>query len=721
MRIRVKLTLMEMIVVAGFIVAITVLFYYSRIIIQLKDFEIQSQRVLSSLEQIELRANALLTTGKDIVTLKHDLVEKIADFNKGVVKLQHYKVVSYLPAAKKKQMQDLIHQWNRIYALYYLSVIKILDAIIATPHLNDFGNIGILNIRDKMYKTRVITDKELRTFYQLEGEVLVMNHKTSDYAAKGRAYMEKIKVVFDQAIQKSTYTAAGIGGLSILLALIIMILFARRMGKRIALMHNAIQSVAEGDFSKTLVIKSKDEFEDFARNYNTLKEELWSKLDSVLDFMKEIGGSISLGNLYSLDKILEIVIKSAVKNTDADAGAIFMISEEDETLIEKRTSMGYLPPLIPIPEDKTGTREELEEYESAHPVKLGETLIGEAIINGESVLIRNSRDTDELKNHQDPGSSLYISSLAVVPLVITGRVLGAIVIGKTAENTSFTDIDFSHLKTFSDYAALTIDNMFNYQELVNKSELYREIKVAADIQKNLLPVRIPDSKILDVSAFSRAAKGVSGDYYDVFRLTEDKVAVLICDVVGKGVPAALLMVMIRTIIRLVASPARNSEEILTILNRGITSRIEVDQFATMSIIIFHEETGEVEYANAAHSPLLHYRKRLRKFTEVDAPGLPIGIESKEHYKQELFETEKGDILVFYTDGITEARNAEHDEYSQFSLQRVIKNNAGLSAARLVDLVKKDLGNFVGLTAQHDDQTIIVMKIKQSTENAESVL
>ncbi len=709
MRIRAKLTLMEMIVVTGFILAITVLFYYSRIIIQLKDFEIQSQKVLSSLEQIELRANGLLTTGKDIYDLKKELVAKITEFNRGVVKLQHFNVVSYLPQSDRKEMQDLIHQWTQLYDLYYLSVFKILDTIIASPHLKDFGNIGILNIRDKLYKKRVISDKDLRTFYQLEGSVLVMNQKTTDYARKGRAYMEKIKIVFDKAIRKSTYTAAGIGAFSILLALLAMTIFARKMGKRIGLMHGAIQSVAEGDFSNTLVITSKDEFEDFARNYNALKEELWNKLDSVLDFMKEIGGSISIGNLYSLDKIIEIVIKSAVKNTAADAGAIFMINEENENIIEKRTSIGDLPSLVPVHEDisKGGT----ETDEEIIPVDTGKTLIGEAIINGESIFIRDSRENDELAAHRDPASPLFISSLAIVPLVITGRVLGAIVIAKTRENTHFTDIDFSHLKTFSDYAALTIDTMFNYQELVNKSELYLEIKIASDIQKNLLPVRIPDSKVMDTAAFSRAAKGVSGDYYDVFRLTSDKIAVLICDVVGKGVPAALLMVMIRTIVRLVSSPKRNAEQILTILNRGITNRVEVDQFATMSIIVFHEKTGEIEYANAAHSPLLHYQKRLRKFAEVDAPGLPIGIESREVYSQKTFKTEKGDILLFYTDGITEARNAKHDEYSSFSLQRVIKNNADASAAKLVDLVKTDLDDFVGLTAQHDDQTIIIIKTK----------
>lgn len=711
MRIRAKLTLMEMIVVTGFIIAISVLFYYSRVVMQLKNFEIQSQKILASLDLIELKASGLLTTNEDIFQLKKNLITEIATFNTGVGKIEHNKVVSYLPSKDQKKMKDLIQRWIKLYDIYYIPVFKLLDTIITTPHLTDFGNIGLLNIRNEMLKSKNISSVELAAFYQIESGVSALNQQTAEYANSGRAYMQLIKDIFDKAIQKSILLASLTGILSILLALIIIILFARRMGKRIILMHEAIQSVAEGDFSRTLVIKSKDEFEDFAKHYNTLMEELWSKLDSVLDFMKEIGGSISIGNLYTLDRILEIVIKSAVKNTRANAGAIFMISEEDETVIEKRTSMGFLPPIIEIPKNISQNKDRIKTYEDEHPFKPGETLIGESIINGESILIRDSGTSDKLPSNTDPSSLLFIQSMAIVPLVITGRVLGAIAIAKTVEQTYFTDIDFNHLKTFSDYAALTIDNMFNYQSLVDKSELYREIKIAADIQKNLLPVTIPDSRHLEFSAFSRAAKGVSGDYYDIFRLTKDKIAILICDVVGKGVPAALLMVMIRTIIRLVASSKRNAEQILTILNKGITNRVEVEQFATMSIIIFNENTGEVEYANAAHSPLLYYKKRIGKFTEIDAPGLPIGIESHEKYHQEIVTTEKGDILIFYTDGITEARNADHDEYSQFSLQRVIKNNAEAPTERIIELIKNDLANFVGLTPQHDDQTILIMKIK----------
>ncbi|MCK5199499.1 MAG: serine/threonine-protein phosphatase, partial [Spirochaetales bacterium] len=272
-----------------------------------------------------------------------------------------------------------------------------------------------------------------------------------------------------------------------------------------------------------------------------------------------------------------------------------------------------------------------------------------------------------------------------------------------------TDIDFNHIRTFSDYAALTIDNIYNYHDLIEKSELHREIRIAADIQKNLLPGNIPDTKGLSFAAYTEAARGVSGDYFDFFRLDKNKTAIIICDVVGKGVPASLLMIMIRTIIRLAASPRRSAAQILTILNKAIIGRTDADQFATMSFIIYDESTKEIAYSNAAHAPLLHYQSSTRSFLEIDTPGLPIGIESSETYVQKVITLDKNDILALYTDGITEARNIENKEYSQYSLQRVLRNDSGLTPEKLIASVRSDLNSFVGDSRQHDDQTLLIMK------------
>ena len=169
------------------------------------------------------------------------------------------------------------------------------------------------------------------------------------------------------------------------------------------------------------------------------------------------------------------------------------------------------------------------------------------------------------------------------------------------------------------------------------------------------------------------------------------------------------MIMIRTIIRLAASPRRDAAQILTILKRAIIGRTDADQFATMSFIIYDESKQENAYSNAAHAPLLHYRSKYGTFLEIDTPGLPIGIESAVQYEQKIVTLEKDDILALYTDGITEARNSIHKEYSQFSLQRVLKNEARLKPAKIIETLRADLKSFVGDSRQHDDQTLLVLK------------
>ena len=129
----------------------------------------------------------------------------------------------------------------------------------------------------------------------------------------------------------------------------------------------------------------------------------------------------------------------------------------------------------------------------------------------------------------------------------------------------------------------------------------------------------------------------------------------------------------------------------------------------MSFIIYDESVKEISYANAAHAPLLHYHSRSRKFAEVDTPGLPIGIESSEQYVQKTIMLEDGDLLALYTDGITEARNISNKEYSQYSLQRVLKIDAGLSPEKIISSVRSDLASFVGDSRQHDDQTLLILK------------
>jgi len=707
MNIRPKLVVLQLTAVAGFIIALSVIFFYSQSIIKQKNFQIHSEQVLAGVEQIKSQLDRVMVSNKDLFDQKRDLIDSINIFGILFNQFRDTSIRKVIPEKDALILSRLIDRWLDIYENSYISLFNQMDLLITSPYAEERGTSELMRVRYQLSDERGFDDDFLKKIFGLEGSLQFVGIDTYNFIIDLQDELILLNEYTNSSITRSIIFAVSISLLTVVFSILIITIFSRRMGSRIIQIRDAIHSLSLGDFSQKLQIKSGDEFENFSNHYNIFKNELWEKLESVLDFMLEISGSISIES--NLDRVLEIVIDSAVKNTAADAGSVFLVDELDDSIIKQKISIGLLPPLFYVPPEYANNMEKLVELVANTPILTGETIIGKAIETGSNFFIRDFLTEDDMKQNQVEGSFLFISSIMVVPLIISGRVLGTLVLSKNRPGEQFTDIDFNHIRTFSDYAALTIDNIYNYHELIEKSELHREIRIAADIQKNLLPGTIPDTKGLSFAAFTEAARGVSGDYYDFFRLDKDKSAIIICDVVGKGVPASLLMIMIRTIIRLAASPSRDAAQILTILNKAIIGRTEADQFATMSFIIYDELKKEIVYANAAHAPLLHYQSKLGTFREIDTPGLPIGIESSIKYEQTTITLEKDDILALYTDGITEARNSLSKEYSQFSLQRILKSESRQNPVKIISSLRSDLKAFVGDSRQHDDQTLLILK------------
>ena len=172
------------------------------------------------------------------------------------------------------------------------------------------------------------------------------------------------------------------------------------------------------------------------------------------------------------------------------------------------------------------------------------------------------------------------------------------------------------------------------------------------------------------------------------------------------------MVMIRSILHLITSAEKNAANVVTWINRGITGKIDIDRFATLSFMTFDETTGEVIYSNAAHHPLLIFRAKTATLENVDTEGLPIGIERTAKFGQKRFKLEKGDIAILYTDGIIEAMNQAGEQYTYEKFAQVVQENSALSTHELIEKIKSDLKAFVGPAPQHDDQTLLLMKVNQ---------
>jgi len=442
---------------------------------------------------------------------------------------------------------------------------------------------------------------------------------------------------------------------------------------------------------------------DRNRQLTTLEKNL----GSLFEFMIAIGNAIS--EKLEMDKVLDFVVKSAVKATNADGGAVFLVDEFEDVLRVKAVE-GDFPPPYQVPPKVKLKISNLANYFQSTPIPLNKTIVGECAMTRTGIHIRDTRDDERMAQnaHLD---QIYIASIILVPLMQGNKVFGVLAVVSRRGNYLFSADHYSQIRTFADYTSLTINSLFTYLQLLEKQEMEREVGIAAEIQGQLLPSRLPRVSSISLAAYSLPAKGVSGDYYDVINIRKGHILLAVCDVAGKGIPASLVMVMIRTIIHLVAhQPSMTVSRILDIVNWGIAGKVSLDRFATVALLTYDFAQHRLEYSNAAHHPLLIYRASLKAFETLDTEGIPIGLEKKTKYNQINTVLQPGDIVVLYTDGIIEAMNDRGQQYSFEALQQVIQSHCDLPPEKLKRAIIEDMNSFVGKAKQHDDQTFLLMKV-----------
>lgn len=709
MRIRTKLAFLELVLIVGFLITLGVILFFTNSIIKLKDFELHSNTVMSSLKQMNSETQALLTTQEPLIELSVEWTQMITDFEQELNTLSDFSAGRVLTKDQQSQLYQTTGWWDQIYQWYYVPAIDHLQKMRKGPSGEAIGSNGILQTLLKLQTIQREPPEYFGELVTMQNYQALMLEETVTFSDRLTNLTMTIQEQINKNIQYSTRLVISLLIATLLITVFISARFASLLNTRIHQVEEAIRNIARGDFSTELKINSRDEFEILSHNYNQFKNQLQDKLNSVLDFMVSINDSLAEGP--EMKRIIKLIAAAAVHNTGADGAAVYLVDEQGTTLIPHAFDGPFSPP-FPVPKPQSATQKQALAYAAETPIPLGSHVIGRSVETAEPVFIRSLENSGNgnIDFRREPGEPLFINSLIITPLMISNRLLGAIVITKQKDGEQFTDLDFTHMQTFADYAALTIDNIFNYEELLEKREMHREIEIAADIQRDLLPSTLPDIPGAELAAFSRAAKGISGDYYDVFHIDKNKLGIVICDVVGKGVPASLLMVMIRTIIRMVSAPQRTPDEMLTLLNRGIIGRIGTDRFATMSIFSYDSASREVIYSNAAHPPLLLYKSSEDQFLEVDTPGLPIGIEQKEQYHLKRFKADKGDILIMFTDGITETRSPDGREYSNELLKKNIRQAKSKSAQAISKMVETEIDRFKENAVQHDDQTLVLLKI-----------
>lgn len=294
-----------------------------------------------------------------------------------------------------------------------------------------------------------------------------------------------------------------------------------------------------------------------------------------------------------------------------------------------------------------------------------------------------------------------------VPLVVKGKELGVIFIIEDA--AKLINSDEETISALAIQVSIAINNAQIYSDLVVKERISKELEVASRIQKRILPKDIREIMGLEIANYFEPAKEIGGDYYDYSILGQNSFSVTIADVSGKGVPAAFLMALGRSILKTLDQEGTMPAANLVGLNNMIYPDITEDMFITMLHSKYDYENKTLHYSNAGHNPLIVYRAETDEIEMHSVKGVAIGFLKGYKYKQGEIKLSKGDVVLYYTDGITETEDESKELFGIERLKEVIYENKDKSVQQIKESILKSVNDFRGEREQVDDLTFVVLK------------
>lgn len=326
-----------------------------------------------------------------------------------------------------------------------------------------------------------------------------------------------------------------------------------------------------------------------------------------------------------------------------------------------------------------------------------------------------STKTFNIKERITDGTTedLY-SVVSVSPIKSRGETQGILVAAK-GEGQIFTRDDLSAIETFSDYASVAIENSRLLEQSIEKERLEKELDVAREIQRKILPADVPDYPNMEIASVFIPAFEVGGDYYDFFRISETKLGFVIADVSGKGISAAFIMAEVKGIFESLSKTIEKPKEILIKANEILKETLDSKTFVSAAYGYFDFNEKKLIFARAGHCPLFLIRDMNSK--QIRPSGLGLGLSSKEYFEQTLEEFSvdllRNDTIVLYTDGVTDAKNEQMEDFGDKYFLNVLQDNASLSAQELSNKIIREITVFSSQHNQYDDITLVIFKWKQN--------
>jgi sigma-B regulation protein RsbU (phosphoserine phosphatase) len=336
---------------------------------------------------------------------------------------------------------------------------------------------------------------------------------------------------------------------------------------------------------------------------------------------------------------------------------------------------------------------------------ISKTLLRE-VIDGRMVVSYFDTDQDQALARAESIIAQHIRSAVCAPLVVGDAVLGVLYIDYVSNRGVVNEDDVRLLAQIARFAAVTLERTRLREEVVAKAVLDEELRTAYKIQSRLLPASLPRLDAYVFAASNRPCKTVSGDYYDVVVRPDGRIYFVIADVSGKGITAALVMSSVATAFQIFTRNDPKPSELMRQINATLAPKTAPTKFVTTVAGVLDPATGVIEFANAGHvPPLLITRDGVQALRSTD---IVVGIMPDAKYRDQSLTLGRGDSLVLFTDGVTEAENAEEAQLGLDPILALLDGMHGEEAARLLDAIDTHVNEHIGDAPAGDDVTMLAV-------------
>jgi serine phosphatase RsbU (regulator of sigma subunit) len=406
----------------------------------------------------------------------------------------------------------------------------------------------------------------------------------------------------------------------------------------------------------------------------------------LLSIVSQVG--IALLPRTSLEDTLKMTIDLVFQAIPAERGFLFLKENGDLTCkIARGANEAALP--------------------TASQVQLSRSITNKVLSEGASVLTSDAMHDPRFQSQHSVVLS-QIRSVMAVPLASGEEIFGMVYVDNPFDNR-FKEEDLKVLTTIASVASIKIEHERLLDERLEKRRMEEELKVASEIQMRLQPFAPPKLDGWDMTGVSFPCREIGGDYYDfIHRKRDSRLIVAVGDVSGKGTGAALLMSSLHAAVRAQSQTRSTISEVMGEINQYIFENSPPNKFLTLFYGELDPATGTISYSNGGHNAPMLVRGS-GEVERLDKGGLPIGMMQGVAYQEGSVRFEVGDVLVIYSDGITESINEREEEFEEERLIEVVRNNLGRPASGIRDRIDEALSRFVGTTAPVDDMTLMIIK------------